>query len=68
MPVGIFSLEMSKEQLVEGMLCSEASVDSSRLRRGSLTQRDWRNMGEAANKLYKAPSTLTILRASQSWR
>jgi replicative DNA helicase len=54
-PVGIFSLEMSKEQLVEGMLCSEASVDSSRLRRGKLTREDWQKIARAADRLYKAP-------------
>lgn len=54
-PVGIFSLEMSKEQLVEGMLCSEASVDSSRLRRGRLKAADWKRIARAADKLYKAP-------------
>jgi len=42
-PVAIFSLEMSKEQLVQRMLCSVAKVDSHKLRTGYLSDSDWRS-------------------------
>jgi replicative DNA helicase len=53
--VAIFSLEMSKEQLVERMLCAEARVDSSRLRGGFLNPEDWNRITEAAGVLSEAP-------------
>ncbi|MER3422939.1 MAG: replicative DNA helicase [Nitrospiraceae bacterium] len=53
--VGIFSLEMSKEQLVLRMLSSEASVDSHRLRIGKLQKEDWWRLAEAAGRLEQAP-------------
>jgi len=54
-PVAIFSLEMSKEQLSFRMLSSEARVDSSRLRRGFITQDDWIKITDAAGFLSQAP-------------
>ncbi|MBI4537025.1 MAG: replicative DNA helicase [candidate division NC10 bacterium] len=54
-PVGIFSLEMSKEQLVQRMLCSNAKVDSHRLRTGFLEDRDWPRLTRAAGELSEAP-------------
>jgi len=54
-PVAIFSLEMSKEQLSMRILCSEARVDSSRLRSGFLNQDDWDKLTNAADILSKAP-------------
>jgi len=54
-PVGIFSLEMSKEQVVLRMLCSEARVDSSRLRKGKLNEKEWKRLTEAAGYLMEAP-------------
>jgi len=54
-PVAIFSLEMSKEQLSMRMLCSEASVDSSRLRSGFFSKKDWENLTDAAGVLSEAP-------------
>ncbi|MBU1183200.1 MAG: replicative DNA helicase [Pseudomonadota bacterium] len=54
-PVAIFSLEMSKEQLSLRMLCSEAKVDSSRLRGGFLSDSDWVNLTDAAATLSQAP-------------
>jgi len=54
-PVGVFSLEMSKEQLVQRILCAEASVDQQRLRNGTLDENDWLKLHETANKLAKAP-------------
>jgi replicative DNA helicase len=52
--VAIFSLEMSKEQLSERMLCSEARVDSNRLRGGFLNPEDWHHITEAASVLSEA--------------
>jgi replicative DNA helicase len=53
--VGVFSLEMSRDQLVQRLLCSQARVDLSKLRRGFLTDRDWRAITAASGKLYEAP-------------
>jgi len=53
-PVGIFSLEMSKEQLVQRMLCSEARVDSHRLRTGFLSDAEWPKLTTAAGLLSDA--------------
>jgi len=53
--VGIFSLEMSKAQLVLRMLSSEAHVDSHALRTGKLQKEDWWRLAEAAGKLEQAP-------------
>ncbi len=53
--VGIFSLEMSKEQLVLRMLCSDARVDSQRLRTGNLTEKDWAPLAKAYGELSAAP-------------
>jgi len=50
-PVAIFSLEMSKEQLSMRMLCSEARIDSSRLRGGFFSMEDWRKLTDAAGVL-----------------
>ena len=54
-PVAIFSLEMSKEQLSMRMLCSEARVDSSRVRGGFLNPEDWNRITDAAGTLSEAP-------------
>jgi len=53
--VAVFSLEMSKEQLVQRMLCSHARVQLQRARSGFLTQSDWPNLVTAAGKLAEAP-------------
>lgn len=49
--VAVFSLEMSKEQLVQRMLCAEAPIDSQRLRIGELEDNDWRKLVGAADRL-----------------
>ena len=49
--VGFFSLEMSKEQLVMRMLCSEAMVDAHRFRNGFLTRDEWERLGDALGRL-----------------
>ncbi|MFB3883762.1 MAG: replicative DNA helicase [Thermodesulfobacteriota bacterium] len=54
-PVAIFSLEMSKEQLVIRMLCSEAQVEGTRLRTGFLMESDWPKLTLAAGNLSDAP-------------
>jgi replicative DNA helicase len=54
-PVAVFSLEMSKEQLSERMLCAEARVDSNRLRGGFINPDDWHRITEAASILSEAP-------------
>jgi replicative DNA helicase len=53
--VAIFSLEMSKEQLVQRMLCSRAEVDASKLRGGFLGESDWPKLTRAAGILSEAP-------------
>jgi replicative DNA helicase len=51
-PVAVFSLEMAKEQLVMRMLCSEAKVDSNKVRKGFINKRDdWNKLTSAAGKL-----------------
>jgi len=54
-PVGIFSLEMSKEQLVQRMLCAESNVDSHKLRTGRLDEEDWPKLARAMGPLSEAP-------------
>jgi replicative DNA helicase len=54
-PMAIFSLEMSKEQLVQRMLCSHARVDAHKVRTGFLSQSDWPRLTNAAGKLSEAP-------------
>ncbi|NLP45108.1 MAG: replicative DNA helicase, partial [Peptococcaceae bacterium] len=54
-PVAFFSLEMSKEQLVQRMLCSEAMVDQQRVRTGELLDSDWPKLTQAVGPLAEAP-------------
>jgi replicative DNA helicase len=54
-PVAIFSLEMSKEQLVMRMLCAEARVDNAKVRTGYLGERDFPRLAMAAGRLSDAP-------------
>jgi len=54
-PVAVFSLEMSKEALVQRLLCAEGRVDSSRLRRGSLQDDEYQRLATAAGLLNTAP-------------
>ena len=70
-PVAIFSLEMSKEQLVQRMLCSQAEVDTQRLKTGNMQSKDWDKLASAMNDFAQAPifiddtsgCTLTDIRA-----
>ena len=54
-PVAIFSLEMSKEQLVNRILCSEALVDSQKMKTGNLDDEDWDKIARALGPLSEAP-------------
>ena len=54
-PVAIFSLEMSKSQIVQRMLCSEARIDTHALRRGTMPEEDWPKLSMAAGRLSAAP-------------
>ena len=70
-PVAIFSLEMSKEQLAKRMLCSYAEVDMQRFRTGDMQQPDWDKLVDVMDKLSESPlyiddtsgCTLTDIRA-----
>ena len=53
-PTAIFSLEMSKQQLGIRLLCSEARVDSQKVRTGYLAQSDWPKLHEAGRRLSEA--------------
>ncbi|GAB4246105.1 MAG: replicative DNA helicase [Thermoleophilia bacterium] len=53
--VAVFSLEMSKMELVQRMMCSEARVDSHRLRHGELTPQEWTKLTAACTPLFTAP-------------
>ena len=52
--VAFFSLEMSREQLVQRMLCSEAEVDAQKLRIGQLSAEEWNKLWQAADRLGSA--------------
>ena len=54
-PVLLFSLEMSKLELTQRMLCSEARVDSKRVRNGNLNEADWQKIAHATGRLAEAP-------------
>jgi replicative DNA helicase len=54
-PVAIFSLEMSKEQLVFRMLSSEAEIEATKLRSGQFGRSDWPKLTQAADILSQAP-------------
>jgi len=54
-PVALFSLEMSKEQLAQRMICAQAMVDAHRLRTGFLKNDDWPRLTQAMAELSEAP-------------
>ena len=70
-PVAIFSLEMSKDQLAQRLMCSEAEVDTQRLKTGNVQTKDWDKLAKAMADLYDAKiyiddtagCTITDLRA-----
>lgn len=53
-PVAIFSLEMSKEQVANRILCSEALVDSNKVRTGNLEDDEWQKLAETSGELSNA--------------
>lgn len=54
-PTAFFSLEMSREQLAQRMLCAEAKIDAHNLRRGILSQEEWQKLTRAVGPLSEAP-------------
>jgi replicative DNA helicase len=54
-PVALFTLEMSKAEVTQRLMCSEAKVESNRVRSGKLAQEDWPRLTAACDKLMKAP-------------
>lgn len=54
-PVGFFSLEMSKEELVDRLLVSQANIDAWRLKSGRLSEEDFTQLSEAMGELAEAP-------------
>lgn len=57
-PVAVFSLEMSKEQLVQRLLCAEAEIDAQRIRTGHMQMDDWTKLSTAMARL--APAAMYI--------
>jgi replicative DNA helicase len=54
-PVALFTLEMSKSEVTQRLMCSEGKVESQRLRSGSLAPDDWPRLTAACDRLSKAP-------------
>jgi hypothetical protein len=67
-PALIFSLEMSKEQLVQRLICAEARVDSQKVRSGFLQPPEWRRIIDAAGRLSEAPLFIDDTATLRSWR
>jgi len=55
LPVALFTLEMSKSEVTQRLMCSEAKVESQRLRTGKLAPEDWPRLTAACDKLARAP-------------
>jgi replicative DNA helicase len=53
-PIGIFSLEMSTQQLVMRLMCAEARVDAHKVRTGRLPEDEWKKLSTSVGRLYKA--------------
>jgi replicative DNA helicase len=54
-PVGFFSIEMPKEQIVQRLLCMEANIEMQKLRKGEITAEEFLRLSEAAERLKNAP-------------
>ena len=54
-PIAIFSLEMSSQQLVERILCSRSAVDSQLVRKGMLSTEQYAELTEAGGELFEKP-------------
>ena len=55
LPVAVFSIEMSAEQLAVRMLCSQAKIDAHRLRTGRIREDEWGSIAKASETLWKTP-------------
>ena len=55
LPVAVFSIEMSRDEVTQRLMCSEGRVDSSRLRTGRLAQDEWPRLTNACDRLSRAP-------------
>jgi replicative DNA helicase len=55
LPVAVFSLEMSKQQLAQRMLCSRGQIDSHKLRKGMLQSHEYQHLANVVGELAKAP-------------
>jgi replicative DNA helicase len=55
LPVAIFSIEMSRDEVTQRLMCSEGKVDSSRLRTGKLAPDEWPKLTAACSTLQEAP-------------
>lgn len=55
LPIAIFSLEMSREQLVQRLLASEAKIESHRLRSGRISEHEWQRLSQAIGRLAQLP-------------
>src|SRR4029078_13393032 len=54
-PVALFTLEMSKSEVTQRLMCSEAKVESNRLRTGKLAAADWPRLTAACARLHRPP-------------
>jgi replicative DNA helicase len=54
-PTAFFSMEMSKEQLAQRLLCAEAQIDAQNMRRGNLSQDEWSKLTRAVGPLSESP-------------
>ncbi len=54
-PCAVFSLEMSKQQLAQRMMCSRADIDAQRVRKGLLTPNEFRKLAQMVNEMHKMP-------------
>ncbi len=54
-PCAFFSLEMSKQEVAQRLICSRGKVDASRIRTGKLTKDDWPRVAQACGQLESAP-------------
>ncbi len=54
-PTAFFSMEMSKEQLAQRLLCAEAQIDAQNMRRGFLSQEEWQKLTRAVGPLSESP-------------
>ena len=55
LPVAVFSLEMSREQLVQRLLASEAKIESHRLRSGRISEHEWQRLSQSIGRLSELP-------------